>query len=61
VLGLRLGEGGFCGGAFHLGFGAEPIVEVVTVFSTALLIQFVRSLADFLFEVRVRLGRNVPL
>ncbi|MGA8342768.1 MAG: hypothetical protein WB781_12605 [Candidatus Sulfotelmatobacter sp.] len=38
-----------------LSFGAEPVVEVVTVLATAFIIEFIRPAADLFFKILARL------
>ena len=48
---LGLGCGSLCILGSDLSFGAEPVVEVVTVLAAAFLIEFIRPAADLFFKI----------
>src|SRR5262249_13140802 len=56
---LRLGGAGLYCSAGDLCFGADPVIEVTAVLAAALLVEFIRATPDFLFKIRVRIGRDI--
>jgi hypothetical protein len=49
---VRIRLRGFYGAAGDLGFGANPVIDVVAGLAAALLVQFKRATADFFFNSR---------